>query len=343
MPIPLGDHWLNCILLSRAGEVGELPNGRAREMELAMRDHLETYPAAAHGSLWFDCESGICFSASQLRGGPCGKDYNFLSTPEEFLHGMWGRRFVEGSIDFNDTFRDLPIEYDSEFMLGVPHSFEALRASRILVVLGGPTTKRVRWESFECDHVWSCNKFYMSPRVSRLDLALVALAPDVPLGDNPLLHQYLEEHGTRTAFEVERGGPVGRWRPVNQFVDRYSDRCGFFHTRYQSALGLGTRLLLFAIFLGVSDIAFVGLDGMSDRGPLHAFEPYKSNPLWYERFGPSLQRRQYVVFWEYVLSLQEERGFRLYNLGEVSPVNVSREISLRHFPLPKAVARRLLA
>ena len=161
------------------------------------------------------------------------------------------------------------------------------------------------------------------------------------MDDNPALHAYLADHDTKVAFEIERGGPVGSWHSVNAFVRNYGERCGFFHPRYQSALGLGSRMILLAIFLGAKEIAFVGLDGMTAKGPLHSFEPGKPNPQWYGRFGPGLQRRQYVIFWEYVLSLQASYGFRLFNLGEGSRVNLSRSISKRYFPLTGAMQREL--
>ena len=340
--LPLGERWLDCILVYRAGDVGGRLEGRDAEIGKALEQHLATYPAAACHGVWFDTIAGICFSAAQLKGGPSGKDYSFLAEAEQFAGSVWGTRYVEGAAGCNEIFRTYPVTFDSEHAYGHPPAFHAVKGRRVLLVLGGPTTKRVNWEAVETDHLWSCNKFYLNPRVEREDLDLLALAPDVPLGDNPGLHRYLANHpDTRLAFELERGGPVGSWRPVNQFVARYPERCGFFHTRYQSALGLGARLILLAIFLGAAEVAFVGLDGMTPDGPLHSFEPYKTNPLWYGRFGPALQRRQYVLFWEYVLSLRARREFRLLNLGEIGSVNLSRTISARHFPLPRAVQQRL--
>lgn len=341
--LPLGEEWLGCRLVWRAGEIGALPAGAEAAAVTALGRHLEEYPAAAHRTVWLDRETGTCFSAAQRRGDPCGKDYNFLAEPEDFLGGLWGERYVRGAMAGNPTFRRRRLATGPELVYGRSRGFARLAGKRVLLVLGGPTTKRLRWDEVGFDRLWSCNKFYLSPRVARHELDLVALAADVPLGEaNPALHRYLERRPTRIAFEAERGGPVGDWGPVHRFVRRYGSRCDLFHTRYQSALGLGTRLLLLAILLGAREIAFVGLDGMSERGPLHAFEPYKANPRWYDRFGPALQRRQYVVFWEYVLALRERYGFHLLNLGEVSAVNQSREISLRHFPLPAEIRRAIL-
>jgi hypothetical protein len=181
----------------------------------------------------------------------------------------------------------------------------------------------------------------MNPQVAELALDVVALAPDVRLQQNPGLRDYLDVNETHIVFEIDRGGPVGSWRPVNQFVAEYPTRSAFYHLRYQSAIGLGARMLLFTILLGAKEVAFVGLDGMTDRGPLHAFEPYKDNPVWYDKYGPALQRRQYVVFWEYVFSLCESLKCRLYNHGEGCGVNLSRTITQRYSPLPREMAQML--
>ena len=71
-------------------------------------------------------------------------------------------------------------------------------------------------------------------------------------------------------LELERGGPVGSWREINSFCrEKPARRYAYFHLRYQSALGLGSRLLLLAILMGAREIGFVGLDGVSESGPLH--------------------------------------------------------------------------
>lgn len=332
--LPLGEAWLDCVLVYSAGQVGGVPENRGSDVARALETYLTVHPAAASGTVWFDTIAGTCFSAGQFRGGPDGKDYSFFAERESFLDGMWGLRYIVGSIGFNETFRALPTACDPEYIISEIPFGASVKGARVCLVLGGPSTKRVRWECLETDQLWSCNRFYLSPRLAGRDLALIAVAPDVPLEGNGALHDYIQSHETHVAFEVDRGGPVGSWHQVNGFVARYPDRCGFFHTRYQSALGLGTRLLLLAVFLGASEIGFVGLDGMTAHGPLHAFEPYKGNPTWYYRYGPDLQRRQYVVYWEYVLGLRAERGFRLLNLGEFCQVNLSRTISAKHFPLP---------
>jgi hypothetical protein len=341
-PLPLGEKWLESILVYSGGETSR-PSARLEtDMAAALDRHLADHPEASSGTVWFDTVTGTCFSSAQFRGGPDGKDYNFLSPADRFIDGPWGHRYVTGSIGFNDTFRSQTALYDTECIRSQTSWKDQTRNRRVMIVLGGPSTRRVCWDRVDADVLWSCNKFYLNRALCARDFSLISLAPDVRLHDNAELDEYLEAHpDVKVAFEIDRGGPVGSWRAVNEFVSRYPDRCSYFHPRYQSALGLGTRLLLLAIFMGAAEILFVGLDGIGPNGTLHSFEPYKENPLWYSRYGADLQRRQYVIFWEYVLSLRDRIGFGLFNLGEPCSVNHSRTISARHFPLPPEILAAL--
>ena len=331
------------MLIHVDGEWADLPLDSAREIEQACALHLGLFPDAATKPIWFDLEERICFSAAQLRGGLSGKDYSFLAEPDDFLASMWGERFVVGSVHMNPALRVQSRRMESEMICSAIEPFSQVAGKRLLIILGGPSTRSVNWEVFERDCCWSCNKFYLNSRVARQHLDVVALAPDVPLLDNRELHAYVDRHKSLLAFEVDRGGPVGSWSEINELCRLGPTGCGIFHLRYQSALGLGSRLLLLSLLLGAREVGVVGLDGMSEHGPLHAFERYKSNPNWVQRFGLGLQRRQYVLLWEYVLQLRERLGFTLYNLGAPSMRNLSRQISERWSPLPERLYRQLEA
>lgn len=339
--IPLGARFLDCMLVHdpkcETGGGPPLPDG----VDDALDRYRDLVPDCA-SPIWFDRAEGICFSASQFRGSPFGKDYNFLAPPEGFPSCPWGERFVAGSIGMNPLLSDQPQRFDSEIVCGAIPRLAEVTGKRLLIVLGGPSTARTNWWRFDHDLSWTCNNFYLNVDAARLDHQLVALAPDVPLLDNARLDRWLDRHDALIAFELERGGPVGSWREINAFCRENPARnYAYFHLRYQSALGLGSRLLLLAILMGAREIGFVGLDGVSEDGPLHAFERYKGNPQWVSRWGLGLQRRQYVIFWEYVLQLRERADFRLYNLGEACGRNLSREITGKFFPLPPKLARRL--
>ncbi len=334
----LGTEWNGCVAIVQDGVRHK---GLSAKRQKALSGYLSVFPEAEQTTIWYDRLEATCFSDYQYKGGPAGKDYHFLSRATDFETGMWGIRFVDGALFYNDTLRSHQRIVTPELICSAHEALESVRGNRLLLVLGGPSTRSVNWKRIDHDVAWTCNKFYLNTSVAAMHFDLVALAPDVSLFPNWELHDYIADHAPALAFEADRGAPVGAWREINELTEFYREQCLFFHCRYQSVLGLGSRMLVLGLLLGASEIAFVGLDGMTTEGPRHAFERYKHNPQWMSRFGPGLQRRQYVIFWQYALRLAEASGAKLYNLGEKCRHNVSREISSAQFPLPAAVAQLL--
>ena len=94
----------------------------------------------------------------------------------------------------------------------------------------------------------------------------------------------------------------------------------FYKTRYSSKLGIGSRFLLYSIFLGVSKIYVVGLDGLNINDiSAHAFEKDKKFPTWngmdYTQTYHFI-KRQFIIFWEYIHALQKIYDFEIINLAE---------------------------
>ena len=100
-------------------------------------------------------------------------------------------------------------------------------------------------------------------------------------------------------------------------------------TRYRSRLGVGARLIILAILMGVKNIYISGMDGYDVNSKLtHAFEEGKAIPRWITNFnktgsskvknsGTTLQRQQFVVFWDYILSnLSKKYDFQIHDLSK---------------------------
>ena len=135
---------------------------------------------------------------------------------------------------------------------------------------------------------------------------------------NSKLINYIKKYNTNIIFEEAKDNREGEENLQNLFPDNIS----WYNTRYQSKLGIGPRMIIYAILLGVKKIYFSGIDGYTLKGDNdHAFEPNKKLPSWgldiknvYELMG-----RQFLIFWEYIELLKESYSFEIINLGENYP------------------------
>jgi len=308
-----------------------------REATNALKNYASVFSRWQNYNIWYDLVDRRCFSGAQFREGPAGKDHNFCSDKDQFLTGKWGKPLLTRYTQNNPTFQNQKIVYDPECIYSTTPRVEKYKGKSILLLSGGPSTASTQWENVETDYIWSCNKFYLNPRIKASKVDLITLAPNVPLIGNKELEEYVLENDTDISFEIERGDDIKSLIDMDRFVEKHKDRCSFFHTRYRSQPGVSLRLLCYAIFLGIKDIYFVGIDGFAAEGPKHSFELNKNNPNWYITYGPRFQDRQFVVFWDCVLSLKDTYDFNLYNLGEGSSHNVSTDASNNEFPLSEEV------
>ena len=331
----LGTVWNDCQVIYLDGDFR--PVAGMPRVEQKWEAYRRSFPASRGYTGWFDTQTGSCFSGAQFRSGCVQRDYHFNDDTSKFLLRTWGRQFVRDRIAKSEVFRRQSITFDDECIHGHPPWLSRYRDRSILIVLGGPTANAVDWSALETDFLWSCNAFYKHPKLRAGRADLVALSSNISLFENPELDAYLRNHDPAILFEVQRTNDWEAWRETTQFVDRHEGRTSFFHTRYSSLLGIGARLICYAILLGARDVYFVGLDGMSKAGPQHAFEPKKENPSWFSEAGEDVQRRQFIVFWDYILGLSSRLGCNLYNLGEGQAFNVSTAISELECPLGEAL------
>ena len=124
----------------------------------------------------------------------------------------------------------------------------------------------------------------------------------------------------------------------------FPNKTTWFHTRYASKLGIGVRLLLLAVFLGVKKIYVSGIDGYTYQNEVsrknyidhkklinksiqnHAFEEKKALPSRWVRDNDMTEeqyldamKQGYIQFLEYLNLLRETHNFELINLAEDYP------------------------
>jgi hypothetical protein len=174
----------------------------------------------------------------------------------------------------------------------------------VLIIGGGPSTNRLNYDNVERDFTWSCNHFYLNPKINNMKIDLAMLMGEPDLNSEEFI-SYRNKFQPYLGFEVH-----DRW-----FGYDFDDYEKYFvmHTRFYAKLGACTRMILFACQLGCKTVKFVGLDGYTPiyKGD-HAHEPGKK--LLPSNFSESLYNNQYEYFWNYTKDLFPDVNF--INLGD---------------------------
>jgi hypothetical protein len=269
-------------------------------------------------TVWYDTKSDMCFGADQdFFSNP--EDFSFFHQRNNFLnYEPWGRKQLQKYIG---QYLGSNAVANEEIMFQDHPEFKKYKDSTILIIGAGPSASDVDWENEERDFTWSCTHFFKNHSLSKTPLDLITVGGNVDLAD-PGLTDYLDANkNTLCVFE---GGvsPFKTGAELIAFRDIYPDRVSYFHTRYFSKLGATARQICLATFLGAKEIKFVGLDG-NPVGQKHAFEgeEKKHDEVWRDNKALVLYRRQYVLFWEYLLDFINSPKY--VNLGEGHPSNLT--------------------
>ena len=157
------------------------------------------------------------------------------------------------------------------------------------------------------------NSFYTNDKVSSLsNIQLVTFLDNVNIED-PELWKSVNKIKPLVIQEIS---DLGNARI--QDVRRKYDKITYMHTRYRSRLGVGARLVVFAILLGIKKIYITGMDGYDlNSSKTHAFEKDKKPPDWLLRMGPDIQKQQFVIFWDYIMhTLKKTYDFEIIDLSK---------------------------
>lgn len=224
--------------------------------------------------------------------------------------------------------------YTSEYII---ENFEPLKKfenKNILIVGAGPSTNDVDWQSIDVDCAWSCNGFYKHPVLSNIKLDLVTIGPGHEL-DSPEIIDYFAKNNTICMIEAGVS-PFRSYKELSDFKEKFPDQLSYYHLRYFSKLGAIPRLICLATFLKAKNVYVVGLDGYPIR-QIHSFEgkdkEHAGCPL--TPGARDRYRREFVLFWDYVLNWIFDNQTQYQNLGEGNPANQSTDISQKAFPLKK--------
>ena len=360
----LGTIWNDCMMVCytpdiQPGKEYFYPAGVGYKVAAKIRTYLnimtkhiqENEATLANYNIWYDFKDNICFSGCQFNEFRWfGKDQHFYTTKKRFIdHTMW--RYINRYelLGENSAFKKQELVWDpkQDYLYSNPKLFEKYKGKSIMIVGGGPSTRDVAWENLDVDYIWTCNEFYKNEKFENKTVDLVSLAPlvDNHLLGSPLEQQFIDNKDLVAIFPVDRSDlPV---QPMLNFANKYPNQSCLYHTRYGSALGTMNRLICMAIFAGANRIYFVGMDGRnpceSNGAVLHAFNGAKPLPTWYQKYGDRFQLRQFIIFYDYLITLQKLSGhnFKIYNLGEGHEYNVSTSITKQIYPLVDEIKKKV--
>lgn len=296
-----------------------------------MAEEFNLY-AGAYGKdhrIWFDCVTKTCFGHGFIQHNK-PTEYSYLTDKGDFVnHGHWGKTYVDQKFVPN-VGKNYVVE--KECIYHNHKRFQDYKGKSLLMIGAGPSTLEYDWRSVKTDYIWSCNHFFLHPHLSKTEVDLFLISNEVKVLHDKSLHAYMKRFPISLACFETTSRPEAQ---INQFNKRFKKRVTYIHTRYRSKLGSMPRLMVFASMLGFEKIYFVGMDGRPVAGTPHAFQPGKRLKGAPTKPGAAdIFRRQYVTFWDYMLSVLKS-PVEFYNLGEGVEGNLSTDISLDRFPLSR--------
>lgn len=201
--------------------------------------------------------------------------------------------------------------------------FEQVRGKKVLAIAGGPTTNACEWDHTKYDFVFTCNHFFLHPRLKDIGVDFAHLSYECDF-TRPEFSTYINRFNTLFCFE-NFVWDHSKDR-VNDFEQRYPGRSMQLRLRYDSKLGVGARLLVLLLLLEAHTVDFVGVDGYSKEytigcDSMHSFEAGKKNTTTYP----------YSLYYEQFKTLAlilKGGSTRFNNLGHGHPYNMLTEFNL---------------
>jgi hypothetical protein len=337
----LGTTLKNCILFYNGKEAIPVDGLTPDKVQA----HLSNIPHGVEvNSLWYSPNNDKVFSEHQYTlPRNAGKEQNFFLPPTDgasiFLHSDYITKIKEERV-FSKQETLVHNNYDC--VISLPEKYSKFKNKKVMIVSGGPSSKEVNWDKIDYDYLWTVNEFYKNEDLSRKQIDLLYLSSIVDFESQQLVESIENTEALLTfplvtnyihdKIELSR---------IENLTSRFEENSSYNYTRYSSTLGVGYKLIVLAIFSGASEIYTVGNDGFVSENMEHAFDGNKQSPDWYLQYGNRFQDRQFVIFWEYIKTLQESFNFKIYNLGEGKDYNISSSITKTHFPLTQDIYEAL--
>lgn len=291
--------------------------------------YMNAYSLSPYENIWYDKEEELYFSAAQAHDvGISGLNHHFISNPRDFILSRNNKLLLEYR-NLRSCYEEQREIVSTEIKCGLTENLLKIRnQDSVLIVGGGPSTDLVNFSNLQDLPIWTMNNCYKNKKIDEAkNIQLYSILDDTDVEQKelwnflykkePLLVQEISNPWKQLpsgmfALDEERGPPRH-----NRIKELYPNST-FVNTRYRSKLGVGARLVIFAILMGIKNIYVVGLDGYDVDGKYktHSFEEGKGLPNWLQKTGKNVQKQQFVIFWDYILNtLSKSHDFKIHDLA----------------------------
>lgn len=312
--------WVGCekILLNELGNHNE-------DIRNKIQCYLEEYDVQGN-HVWLDDKTSEIFSIDTSYAND--KNSAFLTMPNDFLEN---EKYGPKSLYFKPYVDDYPTQIDNEIAITNSEILNKYKDSKILIIGAGPSAYENQdlWRSQlgEYDFVWSCNHYFKANFLKDIKFDLVTIGNEVDYLNRQLTDR-IRRDGTIVGIETNISRQGSKFKNFLSFLGKNKF---FFVTRYFGKIGSIPRMIVLAQKLNVKHISFVGVDGVAPPDEINkvkatVFENKKaSGPTNY-----NLCRKQYVLFWDYVLNyLDSESKMTFFNYGKSYKHNITKDIPER--------------
>ena len=289
-------------------------------------------------NVWYDTKENKTFGMDEDWTNSTSMESSFICSPRDFLRSTEAKNRYDLNfvLSFYGKHFGRNLYYDNEIMFLNHKKLHKFKGSKILVLAGGPSAKNYSWNENDYDYIFSCNHFFLSPKISKVNVDFAVVGGEIDMSEENLkFHEYFSKNETLLCFEDRMSPASARFFP--EMRQKYKNRCVYMHPRYRGKPGVGLRLLLYASFLKPSEIHFAGIDGMgpdTKKGDLHDHAFQKDKKYSHKALNYGVYRRHYVLFWDYVINyLKLHKTIKFQNLGEGMDRNQSTTISKHYFPM----------
>jgi len=300
-----------------------------------IREYSGKFPDNFSSNIWVDHSSSSIFGGSMTLSTPgVGPNHSFVSNRSLFFSKKWvgDAAWLKSHTNvLQGCFPGIPEVLNPDLRCGYNDCIKTIHnQDSVFIVGGGPSTANIDFGRYSSIPKWTMNSFYKNETLRNLEnIQLVTFLDDVNLSDPelsrflqqnmPIVLQEISDHGAKRIEKVKSFGCPTTW----------------MLTRYRSKLGVGARLVVFAILMGIKNIYITGLDGYNfNNSNTHVFEEGKQIPGWMrppkhllgsenqlgnsmEEAGTIIQKQQFVSFWDYILNdLKRMKDFKIHDLSK---------------------------
>lgn len=332
--------WQDCVLLYSPEQ--KLYNNifDNKSIENLLNRYKKSIKKEIECNVWYDTKNNITFGMDQNWINSDSTKSSFISSHHDFLKSTHFKNKFDLNfvLKFYGSHFGTEYYYNDEIVTSKSDKYNKFQNSKILVLAGGPSAKNYNWDEKNYDFVFSCNHFYLNPKINKIDVDFAVIGGEIDMSEkNTKFHNYFENNNTLLCFEDRMCKKSSKY--FAKMKNKYQDRCVYMHSRYRGKPGVGTRLLLYAAFMRPSEIHFAGIDGMAPntkRGDLHDHAFQTGKRYSHDALNYGVYRRHYVLFWDYIINyLKLNDTIKFQNLGEGMDRNQSTSISKAYFPLEK--------